>query len=197
MFNIENNSKLNCTRQQLFGLKHWDFDPWNLFRISIFDFWIFLPAFCLVGLRLSFVSLEKGSRQHSWEGSLIKNLIRSFVAGFPLLKTIIILLLMIACCSESPTLVRHVPMIEDLHIDHGIVCTGGYTDVKIIASDEDPQEELTYLWSATCGKFVNPHNHHTQWWAPDVPDTCILSVSVSDHHFTVSDSGLVRVISCQ
>jgi len=57
MFKIQNTPTLSCSRQRPLGFEHWDFGHSNLFRISIFEFRIFLLPSCLVGLRRSFASI--------------------------------------------------------------------------------------------------------------------------------------------
>ena len=111
-----------------------------------------------------------------------------------IIKTIIIALLFCSC--DQPTeIVRHSPVIKSISSSRTITFPKEFIDIGADVSDKDEEDELTYLWQSTCGRFVNIHNNPTQWQSPDYPDSCIITLTVSDGYFEVSKSTAILVIS--
>jgi len=109
---------------------------------------------------------------------------------------IIMLIAILFACNDPLEILRHSPVIHSINLSRTTIYPEQYIDIEAVVTDEDKNDELTFLWESTCeGHFVHIHNNPTQWYAPENPDTCIISITVSDGYFEVSKSATVTIIS--
>jgi hypothetical protein len=72
------------------------------------------------------------------------------------------------------------PAITSLTANPSAVIVGGQSTIhlEVVASDED---RLTFTWSASCGTITSSTGAEPKvWTAPATPDTCAVSVTVTD-----------------
>ena len=108
---------------------------------------------------------------------------------------IVLILIFFFSCDQPIEIIRHAPIIHSINLSRTILFPDEFIIVEADVTDEDEGDELSYLWQSTNGQFVEIHNNPTHWYAPDYPDTCTLTLTVSDGYFKASKSALVYVIS--
>ena len=107
---------------------------------------------------------------------------------------ITIILLYLYSCDQPVEIVRHPPVIHAINLSRTIIYPKESIDIEADVTDEDQADKLSYLWQATSGHFVNQHSNPTQWYAPDQPDSCMISLTVNDGYFEVSKSTIIVVV---
>lgn len=83
----------------------------------------------------------------------------------------------------SPTsFANAAPIIDSFNISSARTEPHGTVTVGIRAHDPDAGDTLVYRLSATCGSYANTEDPLTVWTAPAVPNSCLLTATVSDGH---------------
>jgi hypothetical protein len=72
------------------------------------------------------------------------------------------------------------PWVDTFWVSADEVDGGDPVDLRVSAGSDDPTAKLTYVWAASCGKFVQTQGQSTTWIAPESADSCQLTVTVSD-----------------
>ena len=85
----------------------------------------------------------------------------------------------IFCGSCAPA--NGTPVISSLEAERDLVAPSSSCKIECIASDPDG-DSLTYTWSASKGNFSGADEGKpvTIWMAPDTPDSCTITVMVTD-----------------
>ncbi|NMO20668.1 kelch-like protein [Pyxidicoccus fallax] len=80
-----------------------------------------------------------------------------------------------------PPFENEAPVIDSLVTSSTSVFPGGFIFLTATAHDPNPDDTLTYTWSATAGTFSSPSEAFTTWMAPE-------SMGIQKLTFTVTDS---------
>lgn len=72
------------------------------------------------------------------------------------------------------------PWVDTFWVSADEVDSGDPVDLRVSGGSDDPTAKLTYVWTASCGKFVQTQGQSTTWIAPQSADSCQLTVTVSD-----------------
>lgn len=74
------------------------------------------------------------------------------------------------------------PVIDALSLSTASIEPEGTISLAVTAHDENPEDTLTYQWSATGGSFDNATLEFPVWTAPLTLDTYTLTITVTDSH---------------
>jgi uncharacterized protein (DUF2141 family) len=82
--------------------------------------------------------------------------------------------------SPAPPFANAAPVISSLSAAPGTVEPSGTVTLNASASDANPNDTLTYTWSAPSGTFAQPSSLSTTWTAPASAATVPLTLTVTD-----------------
>jgi hypothetical protein len=82
--------------------------------------------------------------------------------------------------SPAPPFANAAPVITSLSAAPGTVEPSGTVTLNASASDANPNDALTYTWSAPSGAFAQPSSLSTTWTAPASAATVPLTLTVTD-----------------
>ncbi|RKH18967.1 hypothetical protein D7X74_08005 [Corallococcus sp. CA047B] len=72
------------------------------------------------------------------------------------------------------------PVITSMVVSPGAVTPGGVVSLQATAEDPDPDDLLTFAWTAGAGSFSAASKLSTNWTAPTVPGPVVLTLTVTD-----------------
>ncbi len=88
-----------------------------------------------------------------------------------------------------------VPVIHSLVASPMNVKLGEEVTLMVVATDADPEDILTYAWTATDGSFSDNTAAETIWTAPDEAGTYAVTITVSDPHGAVTELSVNIAVS--
>jgi hypothetical protein len=98
--------------------------------------------------------------------------------------------------APPPILRNHAPIIDYLTASKTTARTGEVLRFGASAHDQDPQDTITYHWSATCGGFDDADRSFTFWTAPGTEGTCKVTITVTDNHGAATSRSIdITVVS--
>ena len=107
-------------------------------------------------------------------------------------------------CSVPPPSTGEAEVVADFNFPPEIVSVsaapspvvvGGTVDLEVVATDPNPGDTLTYLWSAVDGTFDVTDAAAVVWTAPSVAGNYDVTIEVSDGTTTVSVTIVIVVVA--
>lgn len=96
--------------------------------------------------------------------------------------------------APPPPFKNAAPIIDSVVIAPALVAPGDVVSVSASAHDPNPEDTLTFTWTASAGGFANPSAAVTTWTAPSAEGEYNLAIEVRDNHGArVAVAGKVRV----
>ena len=83
-----------------------------------------------------------------------------------------------------------VPVIDVAQSSASTVAPGGVVSLKVTAHDPDPNDTLTFAWTAGTGTLARPTAQSTTWTAPSAEGTYPITVAVRDAQNEVTTTSL-------
>jgi len=117
------------------------------------------------------------------------------ISIFSFLFLLIINLLLIDCDKEQPTKPKNQkPEIISISANPNKIFCNQTSILKVIATDNDG-DELTYLWNAGAGEFLQSNTMDSVLWkAPNIAGDYTCEVEISDGKDTIKDTVIIDVI---
>ncbi len=107
-------------------------------------------------------------------------------------------------CSVPPPSTGEAEVVADFNFPPEVVSVSaapspvvvdGTVDLEVVATDPNPGDTLTYLWSATDGTFDATDAAAVVWTAPSVTGDYDVTIEVSDGTTTVSVTVVIVVVA--